>query len=148
MRLFIIRLLLISIAAITGSIAVITGAHASEEAAAEGEKAAVSSEYLEIKPALITNYGGPGPIHFLKVEISLRLDKDAEANSLVMHHMPHIRHELVMLFSRQSEDNLATMQGKEQLRQDALLAVQKVLEEEEHKKVVDDLLFTNFVVQH
>ncbi|HEY3699080.1 MAG TPA: flagellar basal body-associated FliL family protein [Spongiibacteraceae bacterium] len=139
MRLFIIRLLLISIA-------VITGAYASEEA--EGEKASVSSEYFEIKPALITNYGGPGPIHFLKVEISLRLDKDAEASSLVMHHMPHIRHELVMLFSRQSEDNLATMQGKEQLRQDALSAVQKVLETEEHKKLVGDLLFTNFVIQH
>ena len=126
---------------------VITSAHAAES---EGEsaKTAPNSEYLDIKPALITNYGGAGPIHFLKAELTLRLSKESQASELVMRHMPHIRHELIMLFSRQNEDNLATMQGKEQLRQDALAAVQKVLQSEENKKLVDDLLFTNFVIQH
>lgn len=113
-----------------------------------GEKAGAASEYLDIKPALITNYGGPGPVHFLKAELTLRLSKDPEANELVMRHMPHIRHELIMLFSRQSEDALETMQGKEQLRQDALAATQKILQSEENKKLVEDLLFTNFVIQH
>lgn len=130
----------------------IASAHAAEhgEGGGEGggEKAGSASEYLDIKPALITNYGGPGPIHFLKAELTLRLSKDAEASELVMRHMPHIRHELIMLFSRQSEDNLTSMQSKEQLRQDALAAVQKVLQAEENKKLVQDLLFTNFVIQH
>ncbi len=124
-----------------------TGVHASE-GEREAEKTATASEYLEIKPALITNYGGAGPIHFLKAELTLRLSKDPDANQLVMRHMPHIRHDLIMLFSRQNEDNLATMQGKEQLRQEALTAVQKILQSEENKKLVDDLLFTNFVIQH
>jgi len=125
----------------------VTGAHASE-GEGESEKTASNSEYLDIKPALITNYGGAGPIHFLKAELTLRLSKDADASQLVMRHMPHIRHELIMLFSRQNEDNLTTMQGKEQLRQEALAAVQKILQSEENKKLVDDLLFTNFVIQH
>lgn len=125
----------------------IVGAHASE-GEGESEKTASASEYLEIKPALITNYGGAGPIHFLKAELTLRLSKDPDASQLTMRHMPHIRHDLIMLFSRQNEDNLATMQGKEELRQEALAAVQKVLQSEENKKLVDDLLFTNFVIQH
>lgn len=125
----------------------IAGAHANE-GEGEGEKASSASEYLELKPALITNYGGPGPIHFLKAELTLRLGKDPQANELVMRHMPHIRHDLIMLFSRQNEENLITMQGKEQLRQDALAAVQKILESETNKKLVDDVLFTNFVIQH
>ncbi len=129
------------------SVLAITSAHAAE-GEGESEKTASNSEYLDIKPALVTNYGGPGPVHFLKAELTLRLGKDPEANQLVMRHMPHIRHELIMLFSRQSEDNLATMQSKEQLRQDALAAVQKVLQSEENKKLVEDLLFTNFVIQH
>lgn len=124
--------------------------HASEHAAAkeEGDKGASgSSEYLDIKPALITNYGGPGPIHFIKAEIALRVGKDPEEGIKVAHHMPHIRHELVMLLSRQTEDSIATMEGKEQLRKDALSAVQKIVTEEEGKPIVTDLLFNNFIIQ-
>ena len=121
----------------------------SEKKEEGGEKAAagVSSEYVEIKPALITNYGGPGPIHFLKADISLRVSKDNDAAVNVMHHLPHIRHELVMLFSKQTDDSLSTMEGKEKLRTDALAAVQKVVQDEEGKNLVEDLLFTNFIVQ-
>jgi flagellar FliL protein len=139
------RLLLCSY--LFGTLAV-TAAHADEGEAGGGEKAAAMNEYLEIKPALITNYGGPGPIHFAKVEITLRLSKTAEARELVMHHMPQIRHELIMLLGRQSEAAINTMQGKEQLRQDALAAVQKIMETEENKKIIEDLLFTNFVIQN
>lgn len=120
----------------------------SEKKEEGGEKAGgVGSEYVEIKPALIANYGGPGPIHFLKADISLRVSKDTDAALNVLHHMPHIRHELVMLFSKQTDDSLSTMEGKEQLRADALAAVKKVVKDEEGKDLVEDLLFTNFIVQ-
>lgn len=141
MRPFILLLLLLCLFSAT------PGAHASG-GGGEGEKAAQTSEYLEIKPALITNYGGPGPIHFLKAELTLRVSKDVEASEVVRHHLPQIRHELIMLFSRQNSENLESMQGKEQLRQDALAAVRKIVETEEGKKLVEDLLFTNFVIQH
>jgi flagellar FliL protein len=39
------------------------------------------------------------------------------------------------------------MQGKEQIRQDALASVQKVLQEEEGKPIVTDLLFNNLIIQ-
>lgn len=104
-------------------------------------------EYLELKPSFVTNYGGPGPIHFLKADITLRLAKDEQAAPQVNHHMPSLRHELVMLLSRQTDEGLASVEGKEKLRSEALAAVQKALEAETGKPLVDDLLFTNFVVQ-
>ncbi len=113
-----------------------------------GDKSKAAGEYMAITPALITNYGGPGPIHFLKAEITLRLDKNADASDIVTHHMPRIRHELIMLLTRQTEENLESMEGKEQLRRDALTTVQKLLESESGKKCVEDVLFTNFVTQH
>lgn len=119
--------------------------HASSEKKAESATGA--SEYLDIKPALITNYGGPGPIHFIKAEIALRVGKNPDEGIKVAHHMPQIRHELVMLFSRQTEDSIATMEGKEQLRKDALTVVQKIVTAEEGKPIVTDLLFNNFIVQ-
>jgi flagellar FliL protein len=112
------------------------------------QKAATSTgEYLDLKPAIITNFGGIGPIHFLKAEISLRVGKNPENNIAVQHHLPQIRHTLVMLLARQTDQTLSTMQGKEQIRQDALVAVQKIMQEEEGKPLVEDVLFNNLIIQ-
>lgn len=129
------------------NILIIGGVNASSKSEGGEKTEAGASEYMDIKPALITNYGGPGPIHFIKAEISLRVGKAPETREIVAHHMPRIRHELIMLLSRQNETALDTMEGKEKLRQDALASIQKFLQAETGKKGVDDLLFTNFVIQ-
>lgn len=121
------------------------GANAKKE---EPAGAGTASEYLDVRPAIITNFGGPGPIHFLKADISLRLAKDPEAQAKVAHHLPQIRHHLIMLFSRQTTDGVMTMESKEQLRQQALAAIQKVIKDEEGTQLVEDVLFTNFIVQN
>jgi flagellar FliL protein len=123
-------------------------ARAAEHGGGGEEKPAVgASEYLDLKPAIITNFGGAGPIHFLKAEISLRVGKNPENNIAVQHHLPQIRHTLVMLLARQTDQTLSTMQGKEQIRQDALVAVQKIMQEEEGKPLVEDVLFNNLIIQ-
>jgi flagellar protein FliL len=58
-----------------------------------------------------------------------------------------IRNTLVSLFGHETLESVATLEGKEALRAKALAAVQEVLEEEEGKPLVDDLLFTNLVTQ-
>jgi flagellar FliL protein len=113
----------------------------------EEKPAATASEYLDLKPAIITNFGGVGPIHFVKAEISLRVGKNPENNIAVQHHLPQIRHTLVMLLARQTDQTLSTMQGKEQIRQDALVAVQKIMQDEEGKPLVEDVLFNNLIIQ-
>ena len=141
MRLFASRLLCLCLL----NALVVFGAHASSKPKEEASEGV--NEYMEIKPALITNYGGPGPIHFLKAEITLRVGKSPQTREAVSHHLPRIRHELIMLLSRQNETDLESMEGKEKLRQTALATIQKFLEAETGKKNVEDLLFTNFVIQ-
>ncbi len=140
-RLF--QTLVLSLCFAAGAVA---GGHGGGEGG-EGKSEAGAGEYMDIKPALITNYGGPGPIHFVKAEIALRVGKAPDVREAVVHHMPRIRHELIMLLSKQSDTDLESMEGKEKLRQDALSTIQKLMEEEAGKKAIDDLLFTNFVVQ-
>ena len=84
----------------------VSSTHANEKKEEKESGSGEGSEYLDIRPAIITNYGGPGPIHFVKVDMSLRLIKDPDAQSKVAHHLPHIRHELIMLLSKQSADNI------------------------------------------
>ncbi len=106
------------------------------------------SEYIPIAPAVVANYGAAsGGMRYLKADVALRVTGGAQAQAAVVHHLPYVRHVLVMLLSDQTEESLATMEGKEQLRKDALAAIQKVMQEEEGKPLVDDLLFNSFVVQ-
>lgn len=106
-----------------------------------------SSEYVELEPSFVTNYGGPGPLHYLKADIVVRVSGGEAGKTAVRHHMPQLRHSLVMLLSRQMPEDISTMEGKELLRQQALQAVQELLREEEGSAYIDDLLFNSFLVQ-
>lgn len=114
-----------------------------EAAAAESE----GSQYIDLKPAFIANYGGVGRLRYLKAEIALRVGGGAKGPAGIRHHMPQIRHSLVMLMSRQTEEDISTMEGKEMLRQNALTAVREVLLKEDGEQYIQDLLFKSFIVQ-
>ena len=73
--------------------------------------------------------------------------EDQAAVSKIEYHDPLIRNALVTLFARQTAEDLASMESKEALRASALAAVQAVLTEEEGAPLIDDLLFTNLIVQ-
>jgi flagellar FliL protein len=61
--------------------------------------------------------------------------------------MPVIRDSVLMLFSMQNEDELASREGKEQFRAEILAEVQKVIEEHTGNPGVEAVYFTNLVMQ-
>ena len=64
--------------------------------------------------------------------------------------MPAVRNSLVMLLSRQVFEELATNEGKEKLRTEALDAVKEVVKKQTNKKTaqaVKDLYFSSLVMQ-
>lgn len=111
------------------------------------EEAQEGQIYIPLSEPMVVNYGGPGRLKYLRAEISLRIEASQDAG-VIRHHMPLIRHHLVMLFSRQGEEEINTQSGREQLRQTALAETNALLAQEEGREgVVTDLLFRNFVVQ-
>ncbi len=109
------------------------------------ESAAIQSTYLDLKPPFVANFGGHERLSYLKTEVALRVQIGGER--AVMHHMPALRHHLLMLLSRQTEEGVTTMEGKEFLRQEALQEVRNVLSAEAGDHKVLDLLFNSFIVQ-
>lgn len=108
---------------------------------------AVAGPYIELKPAFVVNYGGVGKIKYLKADISLRVD-DPRAAAAVDHHAPLIRNALVLLFSRQTDETIGSVEGKEAMRQEALTEINRLLAEEAGPQVmVKDVLFNNLVMQ-
>lgn len=103
------------------------------------------TEYLDLEPAFVTNYGGTGRLRFLRAEVSLRVEAGKKAP--VLRHMPVIRDKLIRLLARQTDDEVSTVEGKELLRQKALQSIQEFLEAEEGENSVTDLLFGKFIIQ-
>ncbi|MEE8057918.1 MAG: flagellar basal body-associated FliL family protein [Pseudomonadales bacterium] len=123
-------------------------AFAQEEEGAETEEVTTSStRYIDIKPAFVVNYGGVGRLRYLKTEIALRVGGDDKGLRGIRHHMPYIRHTLLMLLSKATEEELSSMEGKELLRQNALDGVRDVLLKEDGEQFIEDLLFNSFIVQ-
>lgn len=107
------------------------------------------TQYIEMKPSFVTNYGGPAKkkLKYVKADISLRVKTKASA-AAVDAHMPYLRNEVVFLLSGQSEKAMSNVIAQEEVRKSALEAINKILAEEAGDDIrVDDLLFTNFVVQ-
>ncbi len=118
-------------------------AHAQEEE--EAPAVAAPSAYVSLVPALVGNYGAGEKLKYYKADIALRVKADNVAK--VEYHEPLIRDQLIQLFAQQTDENMGSNEGKEAMRQAALLQVQNTLKEEEGEILVDDLLFNNLIVQ-
>ncbi len=102
--------------------------------------------YYALQPAFVANFDVRGRQRFLQVEVTLMF-RDSRLVPEIELHMPAIRNSLVMLFAGQIYEDLQTPEGKELLRQQALMAVQAVLEQEAGRVGIEQVLFTSFVMQ-
>ncbi len=106
-------------------------------------------EYIPLSPPFVANFGTAATnarLSYVKADIAVRTSTPA-ATEAVKYHMPYLRNELVMLLSRQDMETMTTNEGKEKLRAEALAKVRAVLQKEEGAPLVEDLLFSSFVIQ-
>ena len=113
--------------------------------AGDEDSAVQQSIYVAIEPALVTNYGGPGRLRYMSVDVSLRVS-GIEGEENVKHHMPYIKDAILNLFATQTSTTLDTAEGKEALRKETYEAVKLILLEEQKESLLEDILFTSFVV--
>lgn len=117
---------------------------AEEEAPVEEAKA--PAIYVKVDPPFVVNFDGQGKARFLQVVMEF-MGRDESGLEEAQHHMPAIRNEMLLLLGSQSYDVLSTVEGKEQLRQQALAEVQAILEREVGHSAVEDLYLTSLVMQ-
>lgn len=115
-----------------------------EETEEEGEAEPVGSVYFAIDPPFVTNYGGTNRLRYVKVEVTLKVEGDGGV-AQVTHHMPQIRDAFLTLFSQQSSEDINSIEGKEALRAKSLEEISSILQDEDDKNHLQEVLFTNFV---
>ncbi len=119
-------------------------------AVAEEEASAPSDDvrYVPLQPAFVVNFGlaEHGHLMYLKADVSIRVGS-REAELAAREHMPALRNVLVMLLSRQDEASVSTGTGRDAIRMQALEELNRILHAEAGQAYIDDLMFTNFIVQ-
>ncbi|MHC8390961.1 flagellar basal body-associated protein FliL [Pseudomonas sp. MDT2-39-1] len=149
-----IKLIIVIVVALLLAIGMSVGAtwffmHSAQSKPAAAETAVVGKQpaiFEPMAPAFVANYKQNGRQSFMQVSITMLGRNQADLDALKVH-MPLIRNNLVMLFSGQDFATLATPVGQEMLRQKATASVQEVAQKELGKVVIEQLLFTNFVLQ-
>jgi flagellar FliL protein len=116
-----------------------------EEEEKEGEEAKKEVAYYSLRPDLVANIKGKRS-KFARCAIQLMTTQKERIEDIELH-TPALRHELLLLLSEQTGKTLKTQEGKEKFRQDALAAVQSVIEEQTGAPIVENLFFTSFFVQ-
>ena len=149
-----IKLIVLIVVALLLAIGMSVGAtwffmHSAQSKPVAAETAVVGKQpaiFEPMAPAFVANYNQNGRQRYMQVSITMQGRNQADLDALKVH-MPVIRNNLVMLFSGQDFTALATPVGQEMLRQKATASVQEVAQKELGKVVIEQLLFTNFVLQ-
>jgi flagellar FliL protein len=152
--LIVVALLLVIGLSVGGAVFFLHKSEKKEDPKAEGH-AAVEGEakhgkqvaiYEVLAPAFVVNFNYKGRQRYMQVSVALMGRDKAELDAL-HEHMPVLRNNLVMLFSGQDFEALATPVGKEMLRQQTTASVQALAQKETGKLAVEQVLFTNIVLQ-
>jgi flagellar FliL protein len=104
------------------------------------------SVYESLDPAFLGNYLISGRQHYLQLSLSV-MARDQEGIDGVRLHMPLIRNKVVMILSGESFEGLQSDEGRAKLQQTLLAGIQEILQKETGKPGIEQVFFTNFVMQ-
>jgi flagellar FliL protein len=103
--------------------------------------------YVALDPPFVVNFEADETVRFLQVGVQV-MTRDPATGELLKANDPVVRNDLLFLLGNQKYAVVATREGKERLRSDALSVVRHILEgaggKPEH---IEAVYFTSFVMQ-
>jgi len=149
--LIVIGLLLIG-ASVGGTITVLKMMQP-EPVPAEGEMAEDEVEpppkpaiYYPLKPEYILNIDARGRRRFLRLDLTVMI-RDEDVVAAIELHRPTVDHTINLIAGGQIFEEVQTAEGKELLRLQLLQELQTLFNKEIGKPGIEQVLFTNFVMQ-
>ncbi|NHZ91996.1 flagellar basal body-associated protein FliL [Massilia sp. CCM 8733] len=84
--------------------------------------------------------------HMLQVSITLEMAGQEQAD-LVKNNMPKVRSRVLLLLSAKKSSELTTVEGKTKLAEEVMEAIKKPFSENEEPQEVNEVMFTQFIIQ-
>ncbi|KVE35019.1 flagellar basal body-associated protein FliL [Burkholderia sp. TSV86] len=102
--------------------------------------------FFALEPLTVNLQSDDGIQHYLRVGLSLKLT-DPKAQEHLSRHMPELRSRILLALSNKRPDELATLAGKRALADELKTVIEQPTQPGNQSVHVDDVLFTEFVVQ-
>ncbi len=125
------------------------GGGGSDEASAEQEENAdkqVQAIYYQLPKPFIVSFQSKGKQRYMQVKVAFKT-RDQVAIDTIKMHLPVVKNSLNQVFGSKQLEELQTYEGLQQLNQEATEAVQAFLEKEIGAAGIEQVLFTDFVMQ-
>jgi flagellar protein FliL len=115
-------------------------------AQAAAPKPAAAPVFFPLDSMTVNLLSDDGQQHYLRVGLTLKLD-DQKAQERINEHMPEIRSRILLALSNKHPDDLAPLDGKRALAKELVQLIEQPTDKGEEPLHVEDVLFTEFVVQ-
>ena len=104
--------------------------------------------YYGFDPDIVTNYVSDNrrSLGYLRISIELML-ANRELLKTVEYHEPLILDTIIGILSKQPEQKVKSLSGREEIRQQILEQLQSVMKRETGQTIVQDVLFTKYLYQ-
>ena len=102
--------------------------------------------YFGFEPDIITNYIGQSnkKLGYVRVTVDLMLN-DVANIAVVEHHTPLLRDAIVQILSKENEETIKSLTGREEIRKRCAEKLKTLLKEETGQEIVRDVLFTKYL---
>ena len=122
------------------------GGHGQSEEEKAAEQASKMALYVVLPRPFVFNVAAKPRYRLVQIKVAL-LVRGAANQALAPLHTPLIEGAMFKVFSAASSEQLATVEGRNKLRSDAMASVSQALHEVTQQAVVEQVLFTGFVMQ-
>jgi flagellar FliL protein len=102
--------------------------------------------FFALEPMTVNLQSDDGETHYLRIGLTLKLN-DQQTQEHLTTHMPEIRSRVLLALSNKHPDELAPLDGKRALAKELAALIEQPTETGGAPVHVDDVLFTEFVVQ-
>ncbi|MFK7861385.1 MAG: flagellar basal body-associated protein FliL [Granulosicoccus sp.] len=110
------------------------------------ELAPENTYYYNVQPEFVVNFQGKSRVKFLMIEMVVATH-DEEVIPILTDHDPELRNTLLDLLSTQDAEVLKTVDGKQALRDEALLLIDEIVGRHYKTERVHDIFITRLVMQ-
>lgn len=104
--------------------------------------------YYGFDPDIVTNYisGNRRSLGYIRVTVELMLEDKAFLPA-IEHHEPLILDIIIGMFTKQPEDKIKSLTGREEIRLAMLQKLQETMKKEAGEPMIRDILFTKYLYQ-
>lgn len=113
----------------------------------ENEIPVSNISYFDLAPEIVTNYTAEGNrVGYVRVKVQIMTDSPAEVE-ILKYHYAALRDIVISTLYKKEYNDVSTLLGRQEITQECKRKIEDYLLAEEDRKIVREVIFTNFIFQ-